>query len=170
MVGGAENHFTPTTPIGYLNVGEAYRVGAQLLAKDLDGVGGWAGNPIRYLYYHAIETYLKAALISAGYTNSQLRSRKLGHSFGALVEAANSADFGLTETTDLAVIDLIDRDDNYLRARYHRAGAVQVVEISTLDGTAYKVAVLSAEMVRRSGVATRAPRRPLPYDFKLDLR
>lgn len=38
-----------TTPIGFMNKAQAYRVGAQVLARDLKGVGSWAGDPARYL-------------------------------------------------------------------------------------------------------------------------
>lgn len=77
--------FSSATPIGFINKAEAYRVGAQLLARELKGVGGWAGDPIRYLYYHCIELYMKAALVSAGRTEFQLRS--LSHGFVKLAKS-----------------------------------------------------------------------------------
>ena len=64
-----------TTPIGFMNKAQAYRVGAQVLARDLKGVGSWACDPVRYLYDHCIELSMKAALISTGCTARHQRSR-----------------------------------------------------------------------------------------------
>ncbi|MCR6672717.1 hypothetical protein [Devosia ginsengisoli] len=156
--------FTSTTPIGFINKAEAYRVGAQLLAKDLKGVGGWAGDPTRYLYYHGIELYLKAALISVGRTETQLRS--IGHSFVKLAEACNKAGLGLNEPEDLNVMMLIDGGRNYIKARYHYVGAFRVATVQALDSTAHELAILTVEMVRRSEVQVRAPRPALPYEYR----
>ena len=159
--------FTSTTPLGFINKAEAYRVGAQLLARDLKGVGGWAGDPTRYLYYHAIELYLKAALISTGKTELQLRA--IGHGFAKLVEVGNDAGLGLTEPTDLAVIGMIDAEHNYIRARYHYVGGFTVATVQALDSTAHELAVLTVKMVRKSGVAVRAPKQALPYEYRFQI-
>ena len=60
-----------TTPIGFMNKAQAYRVGAQVLARDLKGVRSWAGDPVRYFYDHCIELDMKGALILAGRTEAQ---------------------------------------------------------------------------------------------------
>nr|WP_314260783.1 hypothetical protein [uncultured Devosia sp.] len=160
--------FTATTPIGYLNKAEAYRAGAQLLARDLKVLGGWSGDPIRYLYYHAIELYMKAALISAGQTETQLR--EIGHGFTKLAMACNLVDFGLNEADDLRVLGLIDTDRNYIKARYHYTGAFTVPTIQALDGTAHEIAHLAVAMVRRSGQAVRKQRPALPMNYRYQSR
>ena len=156
--------FSSTTPIGFINKAEAYRVGAQVLARELKGVGGWAGDPIRYLYYHCIELYMKAALISAGWTEFQLRS--LSHGFMKLAETCNAAGLGLTERDDLNVLALIDSQNNYIKARYHYVGGVTVATVQALDCTAHELAVLAVQRVRRSGVQVRAPRPALPLEYR----
>lgn len=156
--------FSSSTPIGFINKAEAYRVGAQVLARELKGVGGWAGDPTRYLYYHCIELYMKAALISAGRTEFQLRS--LSHSFMKLAKACNAAGLGLNGPDDLNVLALIDSQNNYIKARYHYVGGFTVATVQALDCTAHELAVLAVEMVRRSGVQVRGPRPALPFEYR----
>ncbi|MBD8064076.1 hypothetical protein IC608_01120 [Devosia sp. PTR5] len=156
--------FTATTPIGFLNKAEAYRAGAQLLARELKGVGGWSGDPTRYLYYHGIELYMKAALISAGKTEDQLR--RLGHGFIKLACACNLVGFGLNEPQDLNVLEMIDTDSNYIKARYHQVGPFRVPTVQALDGTAHEIAFLAVAMVRRSGQPVHAPRPALPMEYR----
>ena len=153
-----------TTPIGFINKAEAYRVGAQLLARELKGVGGWSGDPTRYLYYHCIELYMKAALISVGRTEAQLRS--LSHGFVKLAEACNAVGLGLSEHDDLNVLALIDSQNNYIKARYHYVGGFTVATVQALDSTAYELAVLTVGMVRRSGVQVRAAKPALPLEYR----
>jgi hypothetical protein len=159
--------FSSTTPVGFINKAEAYRVGAQVLARELKGVGGWAGDPIRYLYYHCIELYMKAAMISAGRTESQLRV--LSHSFVKLAEACNAAGLGLSEQDDLNVLALIDSQNNYIKARYHYVGGFKVATVQALDSTAHELAVLAVQMVRRSGILVREPRPALPVEYRFQI-
>ena len=159
--------FSSKTPVGFINKAEAYRVGAQLLARELTGVGGWAGDPIRYLYYHSIELYMKAALISAGHTEAQLRS--LSHGFLKLAEASNAAGLGMNDPADLNVLALIDSQNNYIKARYHYVGGFTVATVQALDHTAHELAMLTVQMVRQSGVQVRAPRPALPFEYRFQI-
>jgi hypothetical protein len=165
--GQSAEPFSSTTPIGFIGKAEAYRVGAQVLARELKGVGGWAGDPTRYLYYHSIELYMKAALISVGRTEVQLRS--LNHGFVKLAEACNAAGLGLKEPDDLKVLALIDSQNNYIKARYHYVGGFTIATVQALDCTAHEVAVLAVDMVRRSGVAVRVPKPPLPFEYRFQI-
>ena len=158
-----EPEFTATTPIGYWNVAEAYRAGAQLLARDLKGHGGWSSQPTKYLYYHAIEIHLKAP-ISTGMTAAQLRG--LSHGFRKLVDVANGHGFGLVEATDLQTIDNIDRDGNYIKARYHHVGYFRVATIQSLDMTAHEIAFLTTQMLRSKGLPARSPAAKLPFEYR----
>lgn len=159
--------FTATTPIGFIGKGEAYRAGAQLLATELKGGGSWAGDPIRYLYYHSIELYMKAALISVGYTETQLRA--LGHGFTNLASACNNVGFGLNEPQDIAVLEMIDTGSNYISTRYHYVGLYKVPTVQVIDITAGKIAVLAVLMVRKSGQFVRSPIRSLPIEYRFQM-
>ncbi len=50
-----------TNSMGLFNVDEAYRLSAEELRKARVDAGH-AEHPIRFLYYHAVELYLKALL------------------------------------------------------------------------------------------------------------
>lgn len=153
-----------TTPVGFISKAEAYRVGAQLLARELKDVGGWAGDPTRYLYYHSIELYLKAALVLAGRTESQLRL--LNHRFVKLGKECNAIGLGLSERDDIRVLELIDLQNNYIRSRYHQVGGFTVATVQALDRTAHELALLAVQIVRRAGVQMRDPKPALPFKYK----
>jgi hypothetical protein len=91
---GTIDQFTPTTPICFLNLAEAYRKAGQTLARDSRAGGAFDGSPIRYCYYHSIELYLKAALISVGVDDAGIRA--IGHRFADLATACNERGLGLS--------------------------------------------------------------------------
>lgn len=75
-------------------------------------------SPRDYLYYHAIELYLKAYLRLKGLTVAQLK--KIGHGIDKLHAAAVEA--GLTDDPEDREV-IADIGDNYLPSRYIRTGA-----------------------------------------------
>jgi hypothetical protein len=82
-----------TTPIGLFNFAETYWLSAKALkAAQVKGVTHRA-FPVFFLYYHAIELYLKAYLRLHGHTTKQLSSKKFGHDALALSDRAR--EFGL---------------------------------------------------------------------------
>jgi hypothetical protein len=75
------------TPIGLFNFAESYWNAAAYLAKaKLKSTH--PDSPVRFLYYHAIELYLKSFLRMRGHTRSELASRKFGHSTSRLKHRA----------------------------------------------------------------------------------
>ena len=159
--------FSSTTPIGFTNKAEAYRVGAPVLARDLRGAGSWAGDLVRHLYDHCIELDMKAALISAGRTETQLRL--LCHGFVNLAKECNAAGPGWKERDDLDVLALIDTQKNDIKARFHYGGALTAATVQYLDCTAPELAGLAVQTVTRSGVPVRAPRPALPFDYRFQI-
>ncbi|WP_181706169.1 hypothetical protein [Chthonobacter rhizosphaerae] len=107
---------------------------------------------------------MKAALISVGYTEPQMRA--LGHKFTSLANACNKVGFGLNELHDMRVLEMIDTNDNYIKARYHYIGAFTVPTVQVLDNTACEIAVLAVLMVRKSGQFVRSPIRSLPIEHR----
>jgi hypothetical protein len=107
-------------PIGLFNTAESYwQAGIALGTANLRTTHPNA--PISFLYYHAIELYLKAYLKLNGYTSDQLRSRKFGHRICCLSE--KSAECGLRfEDEDNAVFSLIATTDAVIRSRYFERG------------------------------------------------
>jgi hypothetical protein len=76
--------------------------------------------PIVFLFYHAIELYLKAFLRNAGYDLQKLKS--ISHSIIKAGHEAEAAGLQLTPA-DFEVLQLIDSYDNVIRTRYITTGA-----------------------------------------------
>jgi HEPN domain-containing protein len=113
-------------------------------------------SPRDYLYYHAIELYLKAYLRLKGFNVVQLR--KIGHGIHKLHEAAIKN--GLSYVSeDAAVIALIG--ENYLASRYISTGFFQRPLPEALWGICY---VLHDEIEPQVNEASNITRkRPIPY-------
>lgn len=80
-----------STPVGLFNFAETYWLSARALkAAEVKEVTHRA-YPVFFLYYHAIELYLKAYL-RLYHTMAQLRGRKFGHDAGALSKRARELD------------------------------------------------------------------------------
>lgn len=78
---------TRTTPVGMFHYAHAYASSAMTLNEvDIDTIHSDA--PIRFLFSHAIELYLKAYLLLRGVTIEELRSRALGHNLKKLTSGA----------------------------------------------------------------------------------
>jgi hypothetical protein len=109
-----------TTPIGIFNTAISYW-------KAADALEGLALKtprnhaPIRFLYFHALELYLKAYLRAHGYTVKRLE--EIGHSFKKMTNHALVSGLNLVED-DIRVLNAIGKSDMAIRARYIRTGAV----------------------------------------------
>jgi hypothetical protein len=120
------------TPIGLFNYAESYRTAARALRRSKSRA--WhKDSPIRFLYYHTIELYLKAHLRLHGVHPYELRT-KFGHSAEALRK--KSAELGLAfEDEDLEVIALMSETDAVIRSRYISTGYFRWPDILALDRT-----------------------------------
>ena len=76
-----------TTPVGMFNYGHAYAASAAALNETKLGTTH-SDAPIRFLFSHAIELYLKAFLLLNGVTVEDLRGRALGHNLKSLTSKA----------------------------------------------------------------------------------
>jgi hypothetical protein len=106
-----------TTPLGLFNYAHSYWVCAATLERArLDITHKDA--PVDYLYYHAIELYLKSYLRLSGHSLRQLRD--LGHGIVKLYDAAvtNGLDDAEQNRNTIGWIP-----SNYLRSRYIQTGA-----------------------------------------------
>jgi HEPN domain-containing protein len=76
-----------TTPIGLFHYAHSYAASALSLSRA-DVEGTHVDAPIRFLYSHAVELYLKSYLLLNGISLALLRSRELGHHVERLLERA----------------------------------------------------------------------------------
>ncbi|WP_298333467.1 hypothetical protein [uncultured Erythrobacter sp.] len=91
-----------TTPIGLFHYAHSYAASAlELERSEVDATHPDA--PIRYLFSHAIELYLKSFLLMKGVSLSELRSRNLGHDLPALLKRASEFQFHVSEEMEAQI-------------------------------------------------------------------
>jgi hypothetical protein len=126
-----------STELGYFNFAESYRVSA----KVLDEAGRQATDiesPIRFLYYHAVELYLKSYLRSHCVSAYRLRTREFGHDAGKLSRKCEA--LGLTlDGEDREVVRLMTETDAVIRSRYITTGCFQWPSTEALERTCYSL-------------------------------
>jgi hypothetical protein len=120
--------------IGVFNYASSYlEAGRALKAAGVRSTHSDA--PVQFLYYHAIELFLKSFLMLRGCSLEQLRKRPFGHRIDVLAET--SVDRGLhLDDEDKQVIDLMATGNNVIDARYLRLGLFRLPTIEALDRTA----------------------------------
>ena len=100
------------TPLGLFHSAFSYAASASVLtATDRKII--WSEEPIRFLYSHAVELYLKSHLRLSGLRVNELRSKNLGHKISKLRARAQELGLQLSEIQEkqLDVLDgaILDR-------------------------------------------------------------
>jgi hypothetical protein len=127
-----EDEAQRSLPIAYFNFAETYWTAAKALRRS-KAKATHKESPIRFLYYHAIELYLKAHLRGHGVHPLTMRE-KFGHKVGRL--AKKSASFGLSfDDEDDEVFRLMTETDAVIRSRYIMTGFFRWPDIGALDRT-----------------------------------
>lgn len=106
-----------TTSIGLFNTAEAYRLSALALEKARVEAGH-ADSPIRWLYFHALELYLKA-LLRRRYSVARLQD--FGHKFERILEEAEKLGLVVMDE-DREIFFLMINTDTVMEARYILTG------------------------------------------------
>jgi HEPN domain-containing protein len=120
-----------TTALGLFNYARSYRASADhLLSAKLKVPHPHA--PLTFLYYHAVELYLKAYLRVQGYTVAQLKS--VGHNVSKLSTEVQSRGL-ILDDEDREVLSSIAEGDNVIRSRYIQIGAFTRPEEEALSRT-----------------------------------
>jgi HEPN domain-containing protein len=142
-----------TTALGLFNYARSYRASADhLLSAKLNVSHPHA--PLTFLFYHAIELYLKAYLRSKGDTVAQLKS--VSHNISKLAAEVQSR--GLTlDDEDKEVLSLMAEADNVIRSRYIQTGAFTRPEEEALSRTCAALEESVAKALAKSKIAI------LPY-------
>jgi hypothetical protein len=127
---------TPTNidrhpPIGLFNFAASYRTAPDLLAKQV--IKATHPNaPISFLYYQAIELYLKAFLRLSKVSMKKLR--RIGHDYIQLGVIAQSKGLVLN-SKDLAILQVLGEGDAWARARYLEVGMLAAPDTEELART-----------------------------------
>jgi hypothetical protein len=150
--GAAEDR---STDFGTFNFAESYRHASDRLRLSKIKALSFDA-PIRFLYYHSIELYLKSYLQSHGISAAKIKSR-YGHRFRKLERGC--AKFGLNlDYEDSEVIALID-GDNFWDARYLATGFKTLATLNALARTSDSLARFGYERLREAGKPVRKPLR-----------
>ncbi|MCA1467221.1 hypothetical protein I6F09_04880 [Bradyrhizobium sp. IC3195] len=142
-----------TTALGMYHFAESYRHGANRIrlskAKPL-----MFDAPIRFLYYHSIELYLKSVLRALGLSPVEIKST-YGHQFCKLQAACerNGLDF---DDEDIAVIGLVD-GSNYWGSRYIETGYVRHATLPALARTSHSLSQNAFAFLRSRRILVRKP-------------
>lgn len=116
-----------TSPVGLFHHAHSYSVSAATLTKSGIRVTH-PEAPIRFLYTHAIELYLKSFLMVKGISLARLRSRALGHDLCALFREA--VNLGLVP--DRPMESEISSLNDAIRDRYIETGVRHILPIQAL--------------------------------------
>src|SRR6516164_7697601 len=136
-----------TNSLGLFNTAEAYRLSAMALpALKVDS--GFREMPVRFLYYHALELYLKA-LLRQKHSIAAARN-SFGHQIKLLVREAETLGLVVGEI-DRYVLALIDDTDAIIDSRYIRTGTKRVAALEALDGTSKRIRDGVGTILRSNG-------------------
>ena len=151
-----ENEKERSTPMGFYHYAQSYREAANLLTNT-DKTLRKATHPeapIRFLYYHAIELYLKAFLRRHDYTPRELATRKFGHD--TLRLSNKVAKLGIHfDDEDVQAFKMMRKTDAVIRSRYIQTGSYNWPTLEALDRVCESLRQLIGEELRKGGVMVR---------------
>jgi HEPN domain-containing protein len=140
-----------TNSTGLFNVAEAYRLSGMALEKE-NLKSGHAHDPVRFLYYHALELYLKA-LLRQKHSIKVVRE-KFGHRTDRLVNEAEK--LGLVpDDEDREVFSIMGDTDAVIESRYIRTGPKTWPTLEALNRTCNRVRNGVGSLLRGAGVMVR---------------
>jgi len=141
------------TPLGLFHYAHSYAESASALRRSNSINATHADSPIRFLYTHAIELYLKSYLRLSEVTVNELRGRDLGHNMTALRKRAQS--FGLN--LNLQQEEHIDHLNDAILDRYIETGIRTVLQLETLYELCLFLHEEFGSLIYRDGKLTRSP-------------
>jgi hypothetical protein len=128
----AEDDDERNTPIGVFNYAESYWQAACAL-KQAKAKSTHPDAPISFLYYHALELYLKSFLRMHGHTAKELRGKQFGHRVCCLKERSKQLGLVFTDE-DVETFSLLATTDAIIRSRYIQTGSFYMITTEKLDG------------------------------------
>jgi hypothetical protein len=145
------DHEERTNSLGLFNTAEAWRLSAMALQGEQRVESGHAEQPVRFLYCHAVELYLKA-LLRQKYHVKKLED--IGHKMKRLVKEAQAMGLTITED-DAAVFSLIGDTEMLTEFRYIRTGAKTLSTLEALNRTCNSVRDGVRSLLRHNNVPVR---------------
>lgn len=141
------------SPIGFFNLGLSYLDAADILSqRHLDSGDSFRlrfEHPLRHLYAHAWELFLKACLFQQGWTPAQMK-RKIGHNLSKAwdeIERGRFAELDLHSDTRI-VPEMLDQFHPTKQYAYPETGSRREFSIPYIRAASQRFR-LSREEVRR---------------------
>jgi len=132
---------------------ESYREAARVLTGAKPRTGH-ASSPIAFLYYHAIELYLKSFLRLHGVTAKKLAGKEYGHDTLKLTQRAEELGLWYMDE-DREVFALMADTDAIIRSRYLEVGPFTVPANEALDRVCDSLRQTIGEGLKASGLPVR---------------
>jgi hypothetical protein len=142
------------TPLAWFHVAHAYLHTAAVLNAAPKPKGGFYESPVRFLYFHAIELFLKAFLRLKGMEDAELANRAFSHQLAILPDEAERQGLLIGKRVRL-VCDAARDFDKPLQTRYIKTGAKSELPTTRLHEAARDLQGRVAQALRSSGIATR---------------
>jgi len=126
------------SPIGTFNFAHSYLGAARALDRlDWRDLETHPDSPVAFLYWHAIELFLKAFLLADGMKIAELRQKKFGHNLIALRGEAIRRGLPLTDQIN-ELLDFMPSteamiDLRYLRLGWHTRPAFHEIEDASMN-------------------------------------
>jgi HEPN domain-containing protein len=138
---------------GYYNFAASYHVAADLI-EERGLMATHPEAPVAFLYYHAIELYLKSVLRLHGASAKKLQ--KIGHNFRKLRSRAETYGLNL-QGDDSEILNLMADGDVWSRARYLETGSLRTPTLAGLRKTSSTLRIWAAHAMRKAGHPVRMP-------------
>lgn len=142
-----------TTAFGMFNMAESYMRSARALHKARV-MATHPESPVSFLYYHAIELYLKSYLRLHGTTVKELASRKFGHRTCCLTEKAATLGLEFMDE-DLEIFSLMASTDAIIRSRYLQTGSFTRPTVAALDRVCRSIREPIGQSLKEAGHCVR---------------
>ena len=157
------NSSATDSPLAWFHFADAYFYDAAILSAAEKPSGGFYGAPVRYLYFHAVELYLKSYLILNGLDEKTLRHPPYSHSLAAILQEAINR--GLPSSP--LVHSCCEKALNFqqqIQQRYVRLGATVGPNATRLHDSCAKLRTLVEREFVRAGFLPRSmPKLPLVH-------
>jgi len=148
-----DNDIDRYPPLGLFNFAASYEAAANLLAnKEIKATHPHA--PAAFLFYQAIELYLKAFLRL--HEASMSRLRKIGHDFIQLGVRAQDKGLSLDSKT-LEILQILTEGDAWARARYLEVGILAAPDMQELGRACDRLNRSVGQALASAGLPVREP-------------
>src|SRR5262245_55856568 len=142
-----------TNAMGLFNQAHSYWKAAAALEKAKLATSH-RHAPIYFLYYHAIELFLKSFLRTLGHLVDDLSGRKFGHRTCRLTDRARQLGLPFMDE-DIEVFSLMSTTDAIIRSRYIRTGSFTWPTHGALDRTCNSLHASVGQALRKAGFPVR---------------